>query len=444
MNVHIQNIGIIENANIKVKGLTVIGGYNDTGKSTIGKIIFAITNAIKSHRFQAMSKAWLQYRYILDIEAFTNEEINKIKSDIHKVTQHSHKKRFAQLESKFEILKNRTKSSFSLNDDIFRNEKNDLFMNILSLALDYVNDEYNSELSSSLQNVFNREFDMSINNIITKKSGLIQVLVNLNDPNTDLFRLCDIKFKNNVCSIDLNTNIIEGNSLYLYEYNDCSYLETPYILQYSAMHDEYLRLKNLELNKSDFKSSYLPLHTEDLLQKIKISENKGNSQAHDIDEISDKIHEFINGKISYDQNKGDFFYHKEFLNETISIANKNTASGIKALGIVDQLINSKLIKKDSIIVFDEPENHLHPEWQIRLAEIIVEYVNAGVKIIVSSHSPYMIQALQKYSSEKIEDSDKTSFYLTSKKESGLVDIIDVTNSYDDLFELLNEPFRKIL
>ncbi|MBW5410795.1 ATP-binding protein, partial [Brachyspira hampsonii] len=44
MKLKISNFAKIEEANIKIDGITVICGDNDTGKSTVGKILFSIFN----------------------------------------------------------------------------------------------------------------------------------------------------------------------------------------------------------------------------------------------------------------------------------------------------------------------------------------------------------------------------------------------------------------
>ena len=44
MNLKIKDFGVIKNADIKVDGITVITGNNNTGKSTIGKVFFSYFN----------------------------------------------------------------------------------------------------------------------------------------------------------------------------------------------------------------------------------------------------------------------------------------------------------------------------------------------------------------------------------------------------------------
>jgi predicted ATPase len=46
MRLQIQNIGKIKYANLKLDGITVIAGNNNTGKSTVGKTVFALFNAL--------------------------------------------------------------------------------------------------------------------------------------------------------------------------------------------------------------------------------------------------------------------------------------------------------------------------------------------------------------------------------------------------------------
>ena len=41
MNVILENIGIIKKADIQLNGMTVITGYNDSGKSTLGKALYS-------------------------------------------------------------------------------------------------------------------------------------------------------------------------------------------------------------------------------------------------------------------------------------------------------------------------------------------------------------------------------------------------------------------
>ena len=54
MRLELENVGKISSANIKLDGITVIAGENNTGKSTIGKMLFWVVSA--SHRIEEQIK----------------------------------------------------------------------------------------------------------------------------------------------------------------------------------------------------------------------------------------------------------------------------------------------------------------------------------------------------------------------------------------------------
>lgn len=45
MKLHIENISKIGMADLDIDGITVIAGSNNTGKSTVGKVLFALMNS---------------------------------------------------------------------------------------------------------------------------------------------------------------------------------------------------------------------------------------------------------------------------------------------------------------------------------------------------------------------------------------------------------------
>ena len=46
MRLEIRNIGKVRHADIAIDGITVIAGENNTGKSTVGKVLFSVFNAL--------------------------------------------------------------------------------------------------------------------------------------------------------------------------------------------------------------------------------------------------------------------------------------------------------------------------------------------------------------------------------------------------------------
>jgi predicted ATPase len=75
-----------------------------------------------------------------------------------------------------------------------------------------------------------------------------------------------------------------------------------------------------------------------------------------------------------------------------------------------------------------------------MAKIIVELVKNGVKIVVNSHSPYMVDALKYYADKSKVNS---SFYLAQKSEDDTSTINDVTTDISPIFEKLTEPLERL-
>lgn len=67
MNLKIKDFGVIKNADIKVDGITVITGNNNTGKSTIGKLFFSYFNSFHDMEIKVVKKKIFEKQVILGI-----------------------------------------------------------------------------------------------------------------------------------------------------------------------------------------------------------------------------------------------------------------------------------------------------------------------------------------------------------------------------------------
>ncbi|MFR2451330.1 MAG: hypothetical protein ACLS9A_08155 [Clostridia bacterium] len=67
MNLKIKDFGVIKNADIKVDGITVITGNNNTGKSTIGKVFFSYFNSFHDMEIKVVKKKIFEKQVILGI-----------------------------------------------------------------------------------------------------------------------------------------------------------------------------------------------------------------------------------------------------------------------------------------------------------------------------------------------------------------------------------------
>ena len=68
--------------------------------------------------------------------------------------------------------------------------------------------------------------------------------------------------------------------------------------------------------------------------------------------------------------------------------------GMTNLGILHALLKYNIIQPNSFIFIDEPESHLHPDWQLLLVEVLLLLADKGVNIVLTTHSTDTLKALE--------------------------------------------------
>ncbi len=74
-----------------------------------------------------------------------------------------------------------------------------------------------------------------------------------------------------------------------------------------------------------------------------------------------------------------------------------TAAGVKWFGLWQALGKAGALHSGRFIIIDEPENHLHPRWQVECARLLVTLASRGLSLMVTSHSPYFIEGVEVWS-----------------------------------------------
>lgn len=121
-----------------------------------------------------------------------------------------------------------------------------------------------------------------------------------------------------------------------------------------------------------------------------------------------------------------------------------TAAGIKQIGIIEILLQNNSLKENSFLIIDEPESNLHPEWQIKFAQILtILSKEMGIYIYLNSHSPIFIEAVSLYA-QYYDLLDETSFYLTQKQDNGKYDFRKINpKNMGDVYEDLTNPYDEL-
>lgn len=122
----------------------------------------------------------------------------------------------------------------------------------------------------------------------------------------------------------------------------------------------------------------------------------------------------------------------------------NCATGVKSFAILQLLYKNGHLNDKTLLIIDEPEVHLHPQWIVEYARLMVLLnKELGVKFFIASHNPDMVSAI-KYISEKEQTDGNLNYYLAEKEEN------EFTYSYrhlgteiDDIFGSFNIAIDRI-
>lgn len=188
---------------------------------------------------------------------------------------------------------------------------------------------------------------------------------------------------------------IEKDLFYHFKYDlnqDVTFIQDPNIF-------DFFPLLNKKKNLSD--------PTMNLISKISFALSKETKIEWKKDIIS-RIYDFIQGKIT----KEDKIVFK---NNFRSLDITEVASWVKSFGLLALLLEGDVIDKDSILILNFPENFLNPYFQIVYAQIIMELIYNGVKVVIFSSSPFLIKALQKYSNFFENLKDNVTLFIANEK-----------------------------
>lgn len=424
MKFELENIGIIKKAVVDIDGITIIAGENDSGKSTVGKSIFSIIKAVSRYKEdfredkdekidRIIDTIYFQLRRSVDFS--TNIELRevfyppKFREDFLKSYHNAIQKRKNYLEKYIETL------------DLINIQSFDKFYHQIMKRL---------ETLESIMNENNTKNDLIK---MALKKAIFSEFKNEITPDNKISQIKISEFSNDIISCSfINSEILNFNIFDDLYHLDATFIETPVILHLNELIDHsktYFDINDLtdKINRLDIPN--VVLHVKDLINKLKESIYEDDFLTEiKYEDLTEIIEKAINGEFKYDKKNKEF----EFIKNGKKIKSLNVASGIKSFGIIQLLLKSGLLNERSLLILDEPEVHLHPKWQLIYAKVITILSSYGINVLVTTHSPYMVEAFEKYS--KLNDV-KINFYFA---DNGM--IVENSDSLELTYNKLSEPF----
>ena len=124
-------------------------------------------------------------------------------------------------------------------------------------------------------------------------------------------------------------------------------------------------------------------HRQDLLKKLANDKREEFSVVDELivqkklEKIQNKLHDVCDGNI-ISEDRDSFVYKTDKLDGDLKMVNLST--GMKNFAILKRLLQNGNIDENGIIILDEPEIHLHPEWQLKFAEILCCFKKSLMRI----------------------------------------------------------------
>ena len=423
IELEIKDFRAIQEAKIALNGITVLSGENGCGKSTIAKLTYHSIQTINQYEDIIYTPLLSFYKKTLEIFTDISNDLSSLIPspdtfipEKYQYTVPNIPKIISAISTIAQILIANYHTAVSMDEA----DKNGPFFTRLKAILssnfaihEAKDKDWNSliyEILDSILKVQNYA-DASVRNRSTEAfTGYLKTFFN-NEDISDKFNLYEY-------GVGI-TNYQRQRLLHFRSIDKVLYIDTPVAIGLSSTHIPHWDFLNETLRKENENK---PLGSDNIYQLL--SEN------------------ILEGEASFDTKSifNRFVYQRK---DGLIINLLDCATGIKSFAILQILLKNGYLDNKTLLIIDEPEAHLHPQWIVEYARIITLLnKELGVKFLIASHNPDMISAL-KYIAEKEKVSDNLNFYLAEKTVTETYAYKALGSEIDDIFGSFNIAIDRI-
>lgn len=372
MIIEVNGLGTIKHAQIDLtKKLTVFCGHNNTGKTYLSYVIYALTSKRKfvpKVLSDDLIKKLLEAKELIFSIDFN--DICEFRKDIVKYIGD-------YLNELFGISK----------------EQSTKFFNAFSLSFITTDDNFRNKIINEHINAMFKDESFSIN--VVKEIGSLDVKFtmignnNLNQRDLDSIRFMLLPHLYTSLSLyPIPRSIIfpvERNSIYTFS--------KELSIKRNILIDQMQDVTTKHIDPFDFLLKRTTRYPQPIRDGLEIAEDMNNIQrtASEFKSFAEEIEEeLLQGKVSL-SNEGEVqFTSSRAKSKKLPI--HLTASIVKTLSSLVFYLKH-IAQENDLIIIDEPEINLHPDNQIILTRIFARLINAGFRLLISTHSDYIIREL---------------------------------------------------
>lgn len=426
MKLHIENISKIGMADLDIDGITVIAGSNNTGKSTVGKVLFALMNSfyniddfIKKWKPNDARNALKRHGSNLDLICKNLSGAKRRKVTLSEGIQRQYAEPIASCRDEDEIR--RCMESYCLEHlelygihEMFSSlEVQDWFQtateDMINTMLDY-NSEYAEKhgCQEYWERIFTKQIAKSKKTSDEDDVRKAYACLKLNRERSNTI---SVRFERNKISEIKQEFAVEGKAFYIDSprvVDECSVL--------GLMNDDAARVRIEEMLVPyrtvqrraivrGFSGTARYLEFEDFPGAPFVedkAEQESNVEMQEMDEIigrfNDELIKIMHGTLKFGQSHEQLEYSDPDYADSFTL--RNLSTGAKAISLLQCILHYRVLRKKSVLILDEPEINLHPEWQTEYARIVVMLQKElDLHIVITTHSPFFLKALENAVSE---------------------------------------------
>ena len=428
MRLHIENFAKIGEADITIDGVTTIAGENNAGKSTVGKILFSLFNAlcgIENKVFdERMNEIYLSTQLIIrDRISATNFPRTMQSRNARILSNRIEDQIKKESEQEDSISEEGVRAMVQKEVEMWRGLREALSMDEMNALLDEISENINEILELPEENTILEAISGYFNNIFHDQ------LHSLAQNSDNMIRL-DLEIKGKRDTILFTKNQCEEFVSEINITHKAIYIDNPFIIDELTTSGELNPMGKLLKELLTGASDAEPL--DGIIETLRAKEK--------MSDIYEALGKVVDGDIEINKANDEFYLRSEHFDEPISFHNLST--GLKSFVILKMLLEKGCIKEKDIIILDEPEIHLHPQWQIAYAELIVLLQkHFDLSVVVTTHSPYFVDAINLFT-RKYGTDDKANYYLSTN--AGNVAVMEnVSDHIDMIYKKMASPIQML-